>query len=173
MLLPRLVLLLAATAAAASPTAIAGSPPAPRDWPNLSAFVLDLKGRWSGTGSVTYLDGRQVEAKCIATYFVRADGGELKQNLRCRNERFELDFTGRGTVDGNAFTGEWTENKYNVTGTFSGGFAGDSLAIEATSELASAIITVQSDACLQNVTIAPKEAEKLGVQTITGTMRKC
>lgn len=136
-------------------------------------YVLSLKGRWSGKGTVQMTDGSRVAAKCVATYFVKADGTEVKQNLRCKNDRFELNFSGHGFVDGNAISGTWTENKYNVKGTFGGNYDGGIMMLQAESRQTGAIITVKSDGCTQDVEISPTEADKLGVITILGVMRKC
>ncbi len=159
----------------AAAIAVVGALPSLAETPlaRFEDYVLSLKGRWSGQGVVQLLDGRQMQAKCVATYFVAADGREIKQNLRCRNDDFQLSFSGHGFVDGNSITGTWKENKYEISGTFGGSYQPGVMVMQAESRNTGAIITVTSSGCEQVVEIAPMDAQKMGVTTISGTMRKC
>lgn len=143
------------------------------DVSSLKDFVLNLKGRWGGVGTVKFLNGEELAVKCVATYFTNGEGTKLKQSFRCKSERFDIDFQGLGAVEGDTLAGTWKERKYEVEGEFVGTFADNTMEIRARSRFASALIQVSSAPCVQQVVIEPEDAERMGVASITGVMKKC
>jgi hypothetical protein len=79
-----------------------------------------LEGWWGGEGRLRFKDGKQEQVKCRATYFVAAEGNELKQTIRCASGGGKIEVLSKLVHAGGKLNGEWTETVYNVTGVLEG-----------------------------------------------------
>jgi hypothetical protein len=95
--------------------------PAPANAPSPGASPFkDLPGRWVGDGKIGLKDGKVETVKCRATYFLSADGGELKQNIRCASASGKIEVKSAVTYKDGKLTGTWNELIYNLGGELSG-----------------------------------------------------
>jgi hypothetical protein len=82
--------------------------------------LRNLEGRWSGGGWVETETGLREKLKCVATYFVKDQGGGLEQNLRCASTSYKIDAKGKLFVSGNTIAGTWVEQTYASEGAIAG-----------------------------------------------------
>ena len=125
--------------------------------PALSASPIDdFGGRWSGWGSITMANGAAEQVKCVATYFVKQDGAELTQNLRCASQSFRIDAVAKLDVRGNEVSGKWEERTYSAQGSVSGRLTSGGFNLSIQGETFSAAMRVAMTDCKQSITIAPR-----------------
>src|SRR5258707_12723119 len=89
----------------------------------VSSPFAALAGSWSGGGVLSTSDGGQERLRCRATYDVDGPGNELRLNLRCASDSYNIDLAGNVEYRGGAIFGEWTEASHNASGTISRGAA--------------------------------------------------
>src|SRR5271155_3156668 len=77
-------------------------------------------GSWSGNGSVTLSDGTTAPLRCKATYKVKGNGMELKQDLECASDSYKFDLSSDVTSKGDQISGRWSEASRNVFGNLLG-----------------------------------------------------
>ncbi|MEQ1711821.1 MAG: hypothetical protein ABL908_10515 [Hyphomicrobium sp.] len=131
--------------------------------PAYSAHSIDgLSGRWSGWGSVTMDSGAAEQVKCVATYFVKQagfikqDGAELVQNLRCASQSFRIDAVANLDVKGDQVSGKWEERTYAAHGSVSGRLTSTGFNLSIQGDNFSAAMLVSMSDCKQSITIAPR-----------------
>src|SRR5260370_7858702 len=90
----------------------------------VSSPFAALAGSWSGGGVLNTSDGGQERLRCRANYDVDGRGNELRLNLRCASDSYNIDLAGNVEYRGGAISGEWTEAGHNASGTISGRASG-------------------------------------------------
>jgi hypothetical protein len=80
----------------------------------------NLDGWWGGNGRLRFKDGKTEDVKCRATYFVGAQGNELKQTIRCASGGGKIELKSVVRHADGKLSGDWREEMYNVSGTLDG-----------------------------------------------------
>ena len=117
-----------------------------------SATPFDaLLGAWSGSGQVSYDDGRVESMRCSAFY---SEGGQrLRFAIRCRSAGSEIEVRGLLTQrDGNV-RGTWEERTFNVSGEVAGRIAGSRMSLAITGGAFSGSMSVEVGSTRQSVVI--------------------
>ncbi len=131
----------------------------------------NLPGRWSGWGTVLFDGGETEKIKCVATYFLKDQGRELTQNLRCTTSAsYKISAQSKLQVDGKKLTGTWVEKKNNNEGTAAGRMTRTGFKLSVVGATFTAEMKVSTTGCKQTVKIAPKG---LGVKKIMISLGKC
>lgn len=79
-----------------------------------------LAGLWAGQGRLGFKDGKVEAVTCRTTYFVSADGGELKQNIRCASGGAKIEVKSVVTHANGKLAGTWNETVYEKSGEIAG-----------------------------------------------------
>lgn len=132
--------------------------------------VKVLAGRWSGWGAVTHSSGQSEQVKCVATYFVKAEGGELEQNLRCASASYKIDASAQLTIDGEKVKGRWEERANSAKGEVSGRVTGGGFNLNIQGDNFTAAMAVSASTCKQSINIAP---EGFSISKIAIGLQKC
>src|SRR5215210_1893161 len=77
-----------------------------------------LKGNWTGGGTVTPNTGEPKKVNCKATYEVA--GNALTQKLRCAGPDYKVDSSTKMTYKSGKISGSWKERTYDASGGISG-----------------------------------------------------
>lgn len=109
-----------AIAAALIAMLAASGAPAVKAAPQAVGPFANIEGWWGGQGRLRFKDGKTEDVKCRATYFVEADGNELKQNIRCASGGGKIDVKSVVRHADGQLKGEWNEQMYNITGVLEG-----------------------------------------------------
>jgi hypothetical protein len=129
----------------------------------VSSPFAALAGSWSGGGVLTTSDGGQERLRCRASYDVAGTGAELRLNLRCASESFNLELAGNVEYRGGAISGSWTEASHNASGTISGHAVGDHIEASARGDSFSANLSLTTRGHRQTVSIRPQGTSITGV----------
>ena len=113
-----------------------------------------MAGTWSG-GGVVNLDGQQERLRCRASYDVDGAGDQLRLNLTCASDSFDLS-SSDVEYRGGAIRGSWTEASHNASGTLSGRAAGDRVEAAARGDAFSANLSLTTRRGHQTVSIEPQ-----------------
>ena len=138
--------------------------------PVLANPVSKLPGRWTGWGKVTLVSGAVERVKCVATYFVKNKGVNVRQNLRCANSSYKIDTTADYTINGQTVTGNWEERVHANTGTVQGKLTSKGFNLAVSAQTFSATLTMTTGKCSQSLSFAPTN---LDVTRISVGLRKC
>jgi hypothetical protein len=133
--------------------------------------LLDLPGRWTGTGTVQWKTGRTEPYKCIVTYFLEASGASLKQNLRCSSAAdHKLDLATLMQIADGQITGTWEEKLTSMKGAVKGKVTEQGFEALAHNQFFNAQLEINmASGCEQSVAIRPSRE----IQLITANLRKC
>jgi hypothetical protein len=139
------------TAIAALMAAVAGVAQAAPAGP-----VGDLPGRWSGWGAVVYGNGESERVKCVATYFIEANGDAVRQNLRCASRGYDIDATASLRVSDGRVSGAWEEKRWAATGSVAGRVTDDGFNLSIKGDTFSAAMAVSTSGCKRSINITPQ-----------------
>jgi hypothetical protein len=84
-----------------------------------------LKGYWSGGGTVTPQKGHAEKVSCRVTYIVA--GSAVSQNMRCAGTDYKFNTSSKLTYSGGKISGSWNETTYDASGTVSGTASGNTV----------------------------------------------
>src|SRR3972149_2959805 len=70
-----------------------------------------LKGYWSGGGTVTPINGNAEKVSCKVTYNVA--GSAITQNMRCAGTDYKFNTASKLTYSGGRINGSWNESTYD------------------------------------------------------------
>lgn len=126
-------------------------------------------GRWVGSGSVTYDDGKTEAIKCRVTYFVVDGGSGLQQNIRCASASYKFEVRSDIDYAGGKVSGSWVEMVNNASGNVSGTASDNLIRASVKSEKLDATMSVRLSGSSQSVSISPRG---LGVRTVSISLRK-
>lgn len=147
-------------AAIATAVAAAGAP----------AALEHLPGRWSGWGAITLSSGKSEQVKCIATYFVKNDGGRVEQNLRCASASYKIDAKAELDVESDQVRGRWEERANAASGSVTGRMTGNGFSLSIRGDSFTAAMAVSTSSCKQSINIAPQGTD---VRRIAIGLGKC
>lgn len=140
----------------------------------LGAFagpLQNLPGRWSGWGTVLFDGGEVEKIKCVATYFIKGDGKDLEQNLRCTtSSSYKISAKSKLRVSNGKLNGSWLERKSGNEGSVTGRMTNMGFRLSVIGATFTADMKVKTGSCRQSITIAPSG---LGVRNIDITLGKC
>lgn len=77
-----------------------------------------LKGDWTGGGTVWLTDGKVKKVDCKAVY--KVSGSNLAQNLECTGDDYEIEAQLKLSDKGGKVKGSWNEVIYDASGAVSG-----------------------------------------------------
>jgi hypothetical protein len=112
-----------------------------------------LAGSWSGGGGVKVGDGDNERVRCRADY-LPSSSSQLRLNLRCASDSFNLQVVSDIMRQGNRISGTWSETTYNVSGDLSGSVSNDQLLAVVEGVGLSARLTLAVRGNAQTVTLA-------------------
>jgi hypothetical protein len=84
-----------------------------------------LKGYWSGGGTVIPQKGGAEKVSCRVTYIVA--GSAISQNMRCAGTDYKFNTSSKLTYSGGKISGSWNETTYDASGTVSGSASGNTV----------------------------------------------
>ena len=133
-----------------------------------------LAGRWSGTGLVTWKNGRQEPYNCVVTYYLTEGGAAVKQLLKCNDNRggneAKIDLRTAMKFAGGQLTGRWEDRLYSLEGDVTGRVTARGFEANASHPLFQARLEIDmTTSCEQSVTIRPSR----DIEVITATLKKC
>jgi len=67
----------------------------------------NMRGSWSGGGTITLSNGAQARIRCRASYTPR--GPNLRMSLVCASDSYKVDLTSQITSSGGEIKGTWAE----------------------------------------------------------------
>jgi hypothetical protein len=120
-----------------------------------------MAGSWSGGGVLDTADGGREQLRCRASYDV--GGAELRLNIRCASDSYNIDLTGNVQYRGGEIFGSWSESSHNASGTISGRAAGGRIEASARSESFSANLSLTTRGNRQTVSIRPQGTSITGI----------
>jgi hypothetical protein len=120
----------------------------------VSSPFAAMAGSWSGGGVLNTSDGGQERLRCRANYDVA--GTELRLNLRCASDSYNIDLSGNVEYRSGTISGEWTEASHNASGTISGRASGDHIEAAARGDGFSADLSLTTRGGRQYVSIRPQ-----------------
>ncbi|MCB1505939.1 MAG: hypothetical protein KDJ47_13260 [Hyphomicrobiaceae bacterium] len=132
--------------------------------------LMHLEGRWSGWGAITLSSGKSEQVKCIATYFVRNEGGQLEQNLRCASVSYRIDSKAELEVASDKVHGRWQERANSAEGSVYGRMTGSGFNLAIHGDNFTAVMAVSTSSCKQSINIAPEGTE---IRRIAIGLDKC
>src|SRR5260370_16018276 len=80
----------------------------------VSSPFAALAGSWSGGGVLSTSDGGQERLRCRANYDVDGPGNELRLNLRCASDSYNIDLAGNVEYRGGARSSGMTRATHNA-----------------------------------------------------------
>jgi hypothetical protein len=113
-------------------------------------------GSWSGNGSVTLSDGTTEHLRCKATYKVKGNGMELKQDLECASDSYKFDLSSDVTSKGDRISGNWSEASRNIFGSLEGTAGGGQIEVFVQANGFAANLTLTTTGNKQTVQISSK-----------------
>ena len=84
-----------------------------------------LKGYWTGGGTVTPTNGKAEKVSCRVTYNVA--GSAVSQNMRCAGTDYKINTSTKLTYKGGKISGSWIESTYDANGGVSGSANGNTV----------------------------------------------
>lgn len=129
-----------------------------------------LEGRWSGWGAISLSTGGSEQVKCVATYFVRNNGGQLEQNLRCASASYRIDAKATLEVVSDQVKGRWQESAYAAEGSVSGRMTASGFNLSIQGDHFTAVMAVSTSSCKQSINIAPQGTD---IRRIAIGLDKC
>lgn len=129
-----------------------------------------LSGRWSGWGAITLSSGNAEQVKCIATYFVKDDGGKLEQNLRCASASYNIDAKAELEVVADQVRGRWEERTNAASGSVTGRMTANGFNLSIRGDSFTAAMVVSTSSCKQSINLAPEGTD---IRRIAIGLDKC
>jgi hypothetical protein len=84
-----------------------------------------LKGYWSGGGTVTPVNGKAEKVSCHVTYNVA--GAAISQSIRCAGTDYKINTSAKFNYNGGKISGSWNESTYDANGGVSGTAKGNTV----------------------------------------------
>jgi len=122
-----------------------------------------MAGSWAGGGTLSMQNGEQERLRCRAAYDVGGGGEQLRLNIRCASDSYNIDLSSDVAYRGGTISGQWSEASHNASGTIEGRASGDRIEAEARGETFSAGLSLTTRGNRQTVSIRPAGTEITGV----------
>ena len=104
-------------------------------------------------------DGNQERLRCRAAYDVGGTGEQLRLNIRCASDSYNIDLSSDVAYRGGEISGQWTESSHNASGTIEGRAVGNRIEAQARGQTFSAGLALTTSGKRQTVSIRPAGAE--------------
>jgi hypothetical protein len=118
-----------------------------------------LAGSWTGGGTLSMSSGEQERLRCRAAYDVGGGGDQLRLNIRCASDSYNIDLSSDVAYRGGEISGQWSEASHNASGTIAGRASGDRIEAEARGQTFSAGLSLTTRGRRQVVSIRPAGTE--------------
>jgi hypothetical protein len=118
-----------------------------------------LAGSWAGGGTLSMSSGEQERLRCRAAYDVGGGGDQLRLNIRCASDSYNIDLSSDVAYRGGEISGQWSEASHNASGTIAGRAAGDRIEAQARGQTFSAGLSLTTRGSRQTVSIRPEGTE--------------
>jgi len=118
-----------------------------------------LAGSWAGGGTISMSNGDQERLRCRAAYDVGGRGDQLRLNIRCASDSYNIDLSSDLAYRGGEISGEWSEASHNASGTIAGRVSGDRIEAQARGQTFSAGLSLTTRGSRQTVSIRPAGTE--------------
>jgi hypothetical protein len=115
-----------------------------------------LAGSWTGGGVISLSNGEEERLRCRASYDVDGGGEQLRLNIRCASDSYNIDLSSDVAYRGGEISGQWSEASRNASGTLEGRAAGDRIEAEARGQSFSANLSMTTRGKRQTVSIRPQ-----------------
>jgi hypothetical protein len=125
-----------------------------------------LRGSWSGSGQIRYVDGKAEAIKCSAFY--TGEGVELRLAIRCESGDAKVEIRGQLMAQGDKLGGTWEERTFNVAGEASGRVASDKMNLDISGGGFKGAMSVSAAGGKQAVTISAEGIEMKSVNITLG-----
>ncbi|MFC5326060.1 hypothetical protein [Bradyrhizobium oligotrophicum] len=122
-----------------------------------------LEGSWTGGGVLSTSDGNQERLRCRAAYDVGGAGEQLRLNIRCASDSYNIDLSSDVAYRGGEISGQWSEASHNASGTIEGRAVGNRIEAQARGQTFSAGLSLTTQGRRQTVSIRPAGTEITGV----------
>lgn len=122
-----------------------------------------LEGSWTGGGVISMSDGNQERLRCRAAYDVGGAGEQLRLNIRCASDSYNIDLSSDVAYRGGEISGQWSESSHNASGTIEGRAVGNRIEAQARGQTFSAGLSLTTQGRRQTVSIRPAGTEIRGV----------
>jgi hypothetical protein len=122
-----------------------------------------LAGSWTGGGVISLSNGEQERLRCRASYDVDGGGEQLRLNIRCASDSYNIDLSSDVAYRGGEISGQWSEASRNASGTLAGRAAGDHIEAEARGQSFSAGLSMTTRGRRQTISIRPEGTDIRGV----------
>lgn len=122
--------------------------------------LTELSGSWSGSGSISLVNGTKEKILCRSGYIV-ADkvNNTLRMNLRCAGETSQFELQSDLNYDNGNISGLWSELTRGISGKISGGIVGNQLRVIADSPIFQASIELMTRGDRQSIRIQSPGSE--------------
>ena len=118
-----------------------------------------MAGSWSGGGTLSMASGEQERLRCRAAYDVGGSGEQLRLNIRCASDSYNIDLSSDVAYRGGEISGQWAEASHNASGTLAGRASGDRIEAQARGQTFSAGLSLTTRGSRQVISIRPAGAE--------------
>lgn len=118
-----------------------------------------LEGSWSGGGVLSTSDGNQERLRCRAAYDIGGAGEQLRLNIRCASDSYNIDLSSDVAYRGGEISGQWSEASHNASGTIEGRAVGNRIEAQARGQTFSAGLSLTTQGRRQTVSIRPAGAQ--------------
>ncbi|XUM20542.1 hypothetical protein ACRAVF_23825 [Bradyrhizobium oligotrophicum S58] len=122
-----------------------------------------LEGSWTGGGVISLSDGNQERLRCRAAYDVGGAGEQLRLNIRCASDSYNIDLSSDVAYRGGEISGQWSESSHNASGTIEGRAVGNRIEAQARGQTFSAGLSLTTQGRRQTVSIRPAGTDIRGV----------
>lgn len=122
-----------------------------------------MAGSWSGGGTLSTSDGNQERLRCRAAYDVGGGGDQLRLNIRCASDSYNIDLSSDVAYRGGEISGQWSESSHNASGSIEGRASGDRIEAQARGQTFSAGLSLTTHGNRQTVSIRPAGVDITGV----------
>jgi hypothetical protein len=121
-----------------------------------------MAGSWAGGGTLSMQGGENERLRCRAAY--DTDGGDqLRLNIRCASDSYNIDLSSDVTYRGGAISGQWSEASHSASGTLEGRATGDRIEAQARGQTFSAGLSLTTRGNRQTISIRPEGTDIQGV----------
>jgi hypothetical protein len=118
-----------------------------------------MAGSWAGGGTLSMASGERERLRCRAAYNVGGSGAQLRLNIRCASDSYNIDLSSDVAYRGGEISGEWAESSHNASGTIAGHASGDRIEAQARGQSFSAGLSLTTRGSRQMISIRPAGAE--------------
>ena len=122
-----------------------------------------LEGSWVGGGVLSMSDGNQERLRCRAAYDVGGAGEQMRLNIRCASDSYNIDLSSEVAYRGGEISGQWSEASHNASGTIEGRAVGNRIEAQARGQTFSAGLSLTTSGRRQAISIRPAGTEITGV----------